>query len=98
MPTVDFIEAVGINEVGSLWVKPLTATFPYIYREAAEVHWDVSQGRLYSPTPREWSYGQWYRHIIGAALSQGVELRLAPATRWADIDPALQQEIQGSGR
>jgi hypothetical protein len=96
MPDHDLIEAVGINEAGSLWVKPATATLPYIYREAAEVHWDVSHRYLYSPRPRDWSYGQWYRHIIDIAASQGVHLRPSTATRWVNIDPVLQQEIQDS--
>jgi len=50
----DLIEAVGIDESGSLWVKPATATFPYIYREAMEVHRDAERACLYSPKPRKW--------------------------------------------
>lgn len=49
----DTIVAVGIDEDGSLWVRPATATFPYIYREAMGVHWDAGRRRLFSPKPRE---------------------------------------------
>jgi hypothetical protein len=42
----DVIEALGISEDGALWVKPATATFPFIYREAMEVHWDEKKGHL----------------------------------------------------
>ncbi len=87
----DTIEAVGIDEGGSLWVKPAAATFPLIYREAMEVHWDAERLRLYSPKPREWSYGAWFRQIRDAAREQGVELQLGPATSWSGIDPELQR-------
>lgn len=87
----DLIEAVGIDESGSLWVKPATATFPYIYREAMEVHWDAERACLYSPKPREWPYTAWFRQIRDAAREQGYDLTLTPATTWNGIDPELRQ-------
>jgi hypothetical protein len=57
----DTIEAIGIDESGSLWVKPAVATFPHIYREAMEVYWDAERLCLYSPEPREWSYAAWFK-------------------------------------
>lgn len=86
----DVIEAVGIDEGGSLWVRPATATFPYIYREAMEVHWDAERACLYSPKPREWPYTAWFRHIRDAAREQGVDLKLDPATAWVGVDPELR--------
>lgn len=70
----DTIEAVGIDEGGSLWVKPAVATFPLIYREAVEVHWNAERQRLYGPKPSEWTYVAWFRQIRNAAREQGVEL------------------------
>lgn len=90
----DTIEAVGIDDDGSLWVKPGVATFPLIYREAMEVHWDAERLCLYSPKPREWSYCAWFNQIKDAAREQGVELRLGQATTWSGIDPELQQAMK----
>jgi Integron Cassette Protein Hfx_Cass5 len=90
----DTIEAVGIDGGGSLWVKPTSATFPLIYREAMEVHWDAERLRLYSPKPREWSYGVWFKQIRDAAREQGVELQLGPSTTWSGVDPELQQTMK----
>lgn len=87
----DPIEAVGIDEGGSLWVKPAAATFPLIYREAMEVHWDAERRRLYSPKPREWSYAAWFKQITDAAREQGVELQLGPATTWTGVDPSCSR-------
>lgn len=89
----DMIEAVGIDESGSLWVKPATATFPYIYREAMGVHWDAERLCLYSPKPREWSYAAWFRQIRDAAREQGFDLRLGPATAWSGGAAELQQAL-----
>jgi hypothetical protein len=82
----DAIEAVGIDERGSLWVKPAKSTFPYIYRAAMEVHWDPERGCLFAPAPREWSYERWFRQIIAAvAREEGVNLELRPDTVWSNI-------------
>ena len=89
----DTIEAVGMDERGSLWVKPATATFPYVYREAIEIGWDAVRLCLYSPTPREWSYAAWFKQIMAAAREQGVELELSQTTSWSGIEPDLQQAI-----
>jgi hypothetical protein len=89
----DTIAAVGIDDGGSLWVKPATATFPYIYREAMEVHWDAERLRLYSPKPREWSYVRWFKQIRDAAREQGVQLEVGRTTSWAGIDPELWQAM-----
>ena len=65
--TTDRIAELAIDDAGRLCVKPTTATFPFIWREAMEVHWDPHGGFLYSPKPREWSYADWLRQILSAA-------------------------------
>ena len=92
----DRIEALGIDEGGSLWVKPATATFPYVYREAMEVHWDAERLCLYSPRPRQGSFVAWFNQIRDAARQQGVELELGPKTSWTGIAPDLQRAITES--
>ena len=89
----DVIEAVGIEDDGSLWVKPAASKFPYIYREAMEVHWDAERLRLYSPKLREWSYVDWFRQIRDAAREQGVSLTLEETTSWSNVDGHLRQAI-----
>ncbi|HTN93879.1 MAG TPA: hypothetical protein VMJ33_04795 [Gallionella sp.] len=36
----DAISEIGMDDEGRLYVAPETKTFPYIYREAMEVHWN----------------------------------------------------------
>ena len=93
----DEIEAVGIDDDGSLWVKPATCTFPFIYRAGVEVNWDDRRHCLYAPKPREWSYSKWFRQIIDAAQSEyGTELRIVPTTFWSNVAASLRQEISTS--
>ena len=75
-------------------MKPAKERFPFIYREAMEVHWDEAGGWLYGPKPREWTFAMWFQQITDAAREQGVELRLGPATRWIDIPASLRAEIE----
>jgi Integron Cassette Protein Hfx_Cass5 len=89
----DWIEAVGIDESGSLWVKPATARFPYVYREALQVNWDAERCRLFVPKPREWSYIRWFSQIRDAARAQGVELIVEAGTSWHGLEAELRQAI-----
>ena len=91
---VDLIEEVGIDPGGRLYVKPFSASFPYIYREAMDVHWDATGGFLHSPVPRERTYFDWFKQILAAAKEQSCELRLSGSTRWKNIPPSLRGEIE----
>lgn len=90
----DDIAEIGINHLDQLFVKPKTAIFPYVYREAMEVHWDANAMVLYSPKPREWSYLQWFQQIIAAAKEQGTSLIITTSTQWSNVPKALRQEIE----
>lgn len=94
----DTIEAIGIDEHGSLWVKPAAVTFPFIYRAGMEVQWDDQNSRLYSPVPREWTYVDWYVQIKNAVRQEyGVALKIEPTTLWTGITPELQAAIIAKG-
>ena len=89
----DTIASVDIDDRGQLLVVHSHETFPLIYREAAEVHWDEARQALYSPKPREWTYPMWFRHILKIAASCQVTLHVTPDTQWRNIDPTLQREL-----
>ena len=63
MRTDNIIE-VGIDRLERLYIKPKEERFTLIYRTATEVHWDNKDYFLYSPKPKDWSYLDWYKHII----------------------------------
>src|SRR5215218_9049684 len=94
---VDTIGQVEIEGAGRLLVTPDSARFPYIYREAMEVHWDDAGGFLFAPKPREWSYLDWFRQIVEAAQTQGGELQLSERTRWINVPADVVTEIRAYG-
>lgn len=89
----DDIAAVEIDNAGQLHVIPSRRSFPYVYREAMEVHWDAQRHSLHSPAPREWSYQRWFQQILSAAQAQGCDLVVAPGTKWLNVDPGIKAEL-----
>ncbi|WP_223650179.1 hypothetical protein [Hymenobacter psoromatis] len=91
----DPITEISIDAAARLCIKPATQKFHMIWREGAEVHWDEKGHFLFSPKPREWSYLDWYQHIIWVAegYGNGVRLYVTIATRWIDVPNELKQQI-----
>lgn len=92
--TADNILEIGIDELGRLYVKPEKAQFNLVWRTATEVHWDDNGRFLYTPKPREWSYFEWYKHIIEVIYSEcRYELITAPETTWTNISDEVKGQI-----
>lgn len=92
----DSISEIGIDDKGRLYVMPETKMFPYIYREAMEIHWDENGKYLFSPSsPRAelespiW----WFQRILAAAREQACELSISPKTKWHNIPVELEEKI-----
>ena len=86
----DPIAEIEIDRDGRLRVVPSSNTYPLIYREAVEVHWDSTGRFLYSPPPREWSYFDWFKHIIDTAG----DLVLSPDTKWINVPDQLRRDAE----
>ncbi|KKN24150.1 hypothetical protein LCGC14_0897710 [marine sediment metagenome] len=91
----DLIEEIGIDEDERLYVKPANETFPMVYREAMEVHWNSEQGYLYGAKPRKWGYIEWYQQIIKVAAEQGCKLVVSANVSWVNVPSELQAQING---
>ena len=89
----DTVAEVEIDADGKLHVVPSSRAFPYIYREAMEVHWDPARRSLFSPAPREWSYSRWLQQILAAAHEQDCELEFSANTKWINVDPGVKAEL-----
>lgn len=90
----DEIVEVGIDKSERLFIRPKNERFTLIYRTAAEVHWDEKELFLYSPKPREWSYYDWFKHIIDVADKEcNSKLVLTHRTIWTNIDLNLKKQI-----
>lgn len=90
----DKIQEIGIDSKERLYIRPTIEKFTMIYRSAAEVHWDTTGLFLYSPKPREWSYLDWYKHIVSLIQTDcDCQLVLAEETKWINIDENLKEQI-----
>jgi len=90
----DGIALIEIDASGRLCVSPKSASYPFVYRAAMEVHWDPHSKYLHSPSPREWSYARWLRQIRDAVKSEyGVTLIFTPQTQWRNIDETVKSEL-----
>ena len=90
----DKILEIGIDDKERLFVKPKKERFTLIYRAAAEVNWDNNGLFLYSPKPREYTYFDWFAHIIGVVESEcGCKLVLTDQTLWTNVTDELKQQI-----
>jgi hypothetical protein len=90
----DSIKEIRIDALERLCVTPEEQDFCFIWRAAMEVHWDEKGKFLYSPKPREWSYFDWYMHILSAAKDEyGCKLFLTNKTSWVNIPIVLKEQI-----
>jgi hypothetical protein len=92
--TTDSIAEIGIDEKRQLFARPSTARFPYIYREALDIHWEPKGDYLYATEPSDWNYLECFQHIIGAAAVQRYDLHLAPSTAWSNVPAELSAQIR----
>jgi hypothetical protein len=90
----DNIKQVKIDNLGRLCIYPEKENFNGVWRTATEVHWDEKELCLYSPKPRDWSYIEWYKHIIIVAKDECYcDLLLTKDTLWTDIPGLLKEQI-----
>lgn len=92
--TTDNILEIGIDKDERLYIKPERERFTLIWRSATEVHWDMEGKFLYSPKPREWSYLDWYNHIIAVVKDGSCMLTITENTVWVNIDEGLKRAIE----
>ena len=96
METVE-IRKIEILSSKKLIIQPqpdLKNFFPYIYRAGAEVEWNATLECFSSPVPREWSYFDWFRHIVGIVLDElEIKLIITERTEWINMENSLRLEI-----
>jgi len=90
----DNIKEVKMDSSGRLCVYPEKEKFTGVWQTATEVHWNEKELCLYSPIPRDWSYFEWYKHIINVIKNECYcDLLLVDGTLWTDIPESLKEQI-----
>ncbi|GJL93328.1 hypothetical protein [Hyphococcus sp.] len=94
MTKLDQISAIEIDKLGSLRIFPKKSSFAFIYRSGREVNWDEETRSLFSAPPREWTYAEWFGHIIDVCKGEyGIELKIDQSTVWRNISDELRASI-----
>jgi hypothetical protein len=92
---IDEIIEIGIDDLERLYIKPKKEKFTLIYRTATEVHWDNEKHFLYSPIPKDWTYLDWYKHILKVTKNEcNCELLLNEHTIFNNINNQLITAIK----
>jgi hypothetical protein len=90
------ISEVKIDEAGRLLLHPSKSSFDDLHMAGAwGFRWDQSAGCLASPKPLEWTYAQWFAHIVEIIASQyGTSLIIEPGTAWTSVPDEVRWEIE----
>lgn len=70
--------------------------YQYIYREARGVHWNKDARGFESTERIEWSYPEWFAHIVNVCGDVGVDLQLSADVVWVNVSDTDQQAISTS--
>jgi hypothetical protein len=86
----DLINEIGIDEERRIYLQPHQTNFPQIYREGIDLHWEPLTRRLRSSVPRDWSYLQWFQHLV---TGSGVDFTLSPSVTFTAVPDDLRELI-----
>ena len=94
----EIVNVIEILDSGQLLLKLESGgnpSYQYVYREAAGVYWDNDfKGFKSSEAPREWTYADWYKHIVEVAkLGVGVELKCVQNLQWVNVTQDTKDQI-----
>ncbi len=88
------ISSIGVDDLGSLWVKPSKSAFPHIYREAMEINWDNERCVLFCPKPLKWTHVEWFKQLLYSAHYNGINLLITSDTDWVNIDSKVANSFE----
>lgn len=93
--TINAIEITSSGQLLLLIESGGNPSYQYVYREAAGVYWDNDRkGFKSSEAPREWSYSDWFNHIIAVVKTGlGIEMKLSNDVTWLNIPEDVKNEI-----
>jgi hypothetical protein len=94
----ELISAVTLDESGRLLLKPSETLFDTLHMAGAwGFRWEGPTGSLAIPLSKEWSYCDWFNHVVTVIRSNyGVHLKVGPKTHWTSVPSTVQAEIEAS--
>ncbi|NQY01982.1 MAG: hypothetical protein HRT76_01765 [Halieaceae bacterium] len=87
------IEILSSGELALFLESGGKPSYQLVYREAAEISWDNELKAFTSPVPRQWSYSDWFSHILKVTQNCGISLSRSENTSWVNVPVAVKEEI-----
>lgn len=94
---IEIISKIEIAKNGEMFIVLASggkSHYHMIYREAAEVYWDEVRKGFKTPKPRQWTYKEWFEHVIKVAANCSIFLELSNKTRFINVPLSVIQEIK----
>lgn len=89
------LSKVEIDAKGRLRLYPQDASYEFIYRAAAGVHWEKAGSFLHAGEPRDWTYPIQFGQAVAAVASEyGDSLEVGPDTEWVNVPAGLRSELE----
>ena len=68
-------------------------SYQHVYREARGVYWNNDVGAFRGTEQINWTFGEWFAHIVEVCGEIGIALRLGDAVEWVGVPETDKQEI-----
>jgi hypothetical protein len=92
----ELIAELTLDDAGRLLLKPAESSFDDLHMAGAwGFRWDEPTSSLAIPRPREWSYRDWFEHVVTIIGSEyGVHLKVGPDTQWVAVPSTVRDDIE----
>ncbi len=92
----ELIAEVTLDDAGRLLLKPAEILFDDLHMAGAwGFRWDAPTSSLAIPLPRQWTYRDWFEHVVTIIGSQyGVHLTVGSETRWIAVPLSVRYDIE----
>jgi hypothetical protein len=94
----ELIAQVQLDGHGRLLLKPAETLFDDLHTAGAwGFRWDVPTSSLAIPLPRDWSYRNWFDHVVEKiGREYGIHLKVGPDTQWIAVPASLRDDIEAA--
>lgn len=92
---IEYIDEIEIDKDGKLHLKVRKNHYDMIYREAVGVYYNRKKRTLHSTTPTNWSYLEWFNHIVKTFNNfDNSKLVLADKVSFVNVPKSIKDSIE----
>ena len=94
----ELIAQVTLDGDGRLLLKPADTLFCDLHTAGAwGFRWDDPTSSLAVPLPTEWSYRDWFDHVVKViGREYGIHLKVGRDTQWISVPASVRADIEAA--